>query len=89
MKTTIKELKALAKRAGVRMKYAGDGEWQIWHPSMWWFTFLGQKRNQKNHAKFILLGIIAMREGLLDKPGYKEIVVQGDESTWHAGEHEL
>lgn len=57
--TTIRELKALASQANVRMSYNRTIlKWEIWHPSTWWFRFDGQIRTEKNKARFFLLGVI-------------------------------
>lgn len=66
MKVTIKELKALATRAGVVMRYSKT--LGIWFVEMPWndtFYFHGDRDILKSELRYMLLGIIAEREGLL------------------------
>lgn len=78
MKVTIKKLRALAKRAGVRMTKRSDSHYLIcwpWNESkaesdLAYFRYTGTTYNLKDEdmrieVMYFLMGIIAEREGLL------------------------
>ena len=72
MKVTIKQLKALAARAGVEVK-RDKSEWNPWfitdplNTDIGLFYFSAQFQGQMQQAYYILLGIIAEREGLVTR----------------------
>ena len=66
MKTTIRELKVLAKRAGAKIRdLEAWSEAVLCYGEMNPLTFCWTEEGDKLTVKFILLGIIAEREGLV------------------------